>query len=356
MSMDRHPDPNALRAWMDAYRLGSGPLRELHRLPGGTQNQMFTFIRAGEAYVLRLAPPGAGERGADTMRREFTILTALDGTGVPHPRCHALETRPEILGSAGYLMARVDGWTATVGAAGGASSDADRHRQGLALVDALVALDTVDHLAVGLRDIGRPDGFLERQARRWLRQLEGYRSYPGYQGPDLPWVAHIVEWLDSHLPEPQPPGILHGDLHLGNVLFRPGHGSVAAFVDWELATVGDPLLDLAQLLVTWPDGHGRSVLGPVATPAVATGWPTGRELVDRYAVRSGRRLTALPWYMVLACFRLAVILEGSHVRASVGLASQQAGDELHQAAIRLLTHAERLSSGRVDGNLTSRGT
>jgi aminoglycoside phosphotransferase (APT) family kinase protein len=206
---------------------------------------------------------------------------------------------------------------------------------GLSLVDAIAALGEIDHVAVGLADFGRPDGYLERQVPRWRRQLEGYAALPGYPGPEIPALDEVATWLERKRPDQFRPGILHGDFHLANVLFEPDGPELAAIVDWELATIGDPLLDLGQLLVTWP-GEDAS-LGPSVQPW--EGFPRAAELVARYRERSTRSLDAIAWYEVLACYRLGIILEGTYARAFSGKAERAIGDALHATTLALFARA-----------------
>jgi aminoglycoside phosphotransferase (APT) family kinase protein len=231
---------------------------------------------------------------------------------------------------------------------------------GLALVDGIGALGRVDHVAVGLADFGKPDGFLQRQTARWLGQLEGYGASPDWPGPSsLPGVARVAAWLERHRPAGFTPGIMHGDFHLANVMFRPDGPGLAAIVDWELATIGDPLLDLGWLLATWPDAEGPNPEGPnpegpnpegpVAGGAQDwaigvtpwDGFPGAADLIARYRTQSARDVSAIDWYAVLACFKLAIILEGTHARACAGEAPRATGDRLHAHAVGLFERAGR---------------
>jgi len=198
----------------------------------------------------------------------------------------------------------------------------------------------VDHRAVGLDGVGRPEGFLERQVPRWLAHLESYRQVPDYPGPRLPHVADVASWLDEHRPATYRPGIVHGDYHLNNVLLSPTEPRVAAIVDWEMCTIGDPLLDLGWLLVTWP-GHGVALTGEPF--AAAGGLPGPDELVARYAAGSDRDLRAVDWYTALAGFKLGIVLEGTHARMHAGQADEATGLRLHRAAVALLERAAAIA-------------
>jgi aminoglycoside phosphotransferase (APT) family kinase protein len=234
-------------------------------------------------------------------------------------------------------MEPVDGFNATVELSEPhASRPGLRHAMGLAMADALAALAEVDHEAVGLGDFGRPHGFLERQVPRWLAELDSYAGHDGYPGPDIPGVEAVADWLGEHIPKRWSPGILHGDYHLANVLFSRSYATGAAIVDWEMSTIGDPLLDLGWLLATWPGT--RPMLG---WTGLATAGDLAREdeIVARYASRSGRDTSAITWYAVLACFKLGIVLEGTHARACAGEAPRDIGTRLHAATVSLFEQA-----------------
>ena len=269
------------------------------------------------------------------------VLAALADTDVPHPRLIAPCPDADVLGAAFYLMEPIDGFNASVGMpAPHAADPAMRHTMGIALIDGAVKLGRVDHVAAGLGDLGRTDGFLERQVARWQGQLDGYGEYAGWGGPQLlPDVDRVADWLDRHRPTHFMPGIMHGDYHLGNVMFRNDGPQLAAIVDWELVTIGDPLLDLGWILATWPEPGDEGTALPVHP---WDGFPTSAELIARYAQGSNRDLDALPWYRVLACYKLGILLEGSNARACAGKAPREIGDRLHASAVQLFNRAARL--------------
>jgi aminoglycoside phosphotransferase (APT) family kinase protein len=161
----------------------------------------------------------------------------------------------------------------------------------------------------------------------------------GYPGPEIPGVDAVAEWLDANRPEQSSPGILHGDYHIANVMFSFDGPELAAIIDWELATVGDPLLDLGALVASWPDDDGKSPLGN--TNGVLSGLPSAREIIQHYGERSRRNLDAIDWYVVLACFRLGIILEGTHARACAGRADPQIGNLLHATTVGLFERARK---------------
>jgi len=335
-----------LAAWMDEQGLGAGAIEHIVPLTGGSQNVIVRFVRDGRAYVLRRPPAHPTADGNETMRREARILGALAGTSVPHPGLIAACADESVIGAAFYLMAPVDGFNPGVGLPPRhAAEPALRHRMGLAMVEAIAALGTIDHRAAGLDGFGNPDGFLERQVARWRQQLDSYGRHAGWPGrAALPGVEAIADWLDAQRPAPSAPGILHGDFHLKNVLFRIDSPEIAAVIDWELATIGDPLLDLGWLLATWRDqGAPASQAQIVVEPW--DGFPTPAELIAHYGAASGRDVAGARWYAVLACYKLAILLEGSHARARAGKAPAAIGERMHASAIRLLGKAEPLAAG-----------
>lgn len=328
----------ALLAWMDEQRLGEGPLTDVASLSGGTQNLLLRFTRSGTTYVLRRPPLHLRRNSNETMRREARVLAALVDSDVPHPRLLAACPDEAVIGAAFYLMQPIDGFNATEGLPElHASNQQLRHEMGLAMVDGIAALGAVDYREVGLEGFGKPDGFLERQVERWKTQLDGYSELDGYDGPEIPGVNEVGVWLDERRPTHWSPGILHGDFHLANVMFRRDGGRLAAIVDWELSTVGDPLLDLGWLLATWPDEDGPAAGAIGISPW--EGWATREELVARYAASSERDVNNITWYAVLACYKLGIILEGTHARAAAGKADQATGDLLHATTVGLFERA-----------------
>lgn len=332
-------DLDLLAHWMDSHDLAGGDIVDAQGLGGGTQNVMVQFTRGGRSYVLRRGPHHLRPQSNKVITREITLLQALSGTDVPHPQLIAGCTDETVLGAVFYLMEPVDGFNAAVSLpAGYAQERSGRHAMGLAIVDALATLGDVDHVAAGLADFGRPDGFLERQVPRWLGEMERYASTPGYPGPPFTNLDAVADFLERHRPATFTPGILHGDYHIANVMYAPTEPHIAAIVDWEMATIGDPLLDLGALLAVWPDGEDQPDLLESALGS-AGGLPSRTELVARYGERSGRDLSAISWYSVLACFKLGLILEGTYARACAGKAPRDVGDRLHSYAIKLFDRA-----------------
>jgi len=331
-------DLERLGQWMDDSGLPAGPITDVQPLAGGTQNILLRFERGGQRYVLRRPPVNKRDNSDETMRREARVLAALATSDVPHPRLIAACGDVDVLGAAFYLMEPIDGVNPTVELPQHYRDDAEwRHGLGLAMADGAAAVGAVDHVAVGLADLGRPDGYLERQVARWQRQLASYSQLDKYDGPHIPGVEAVGKWLDDNRPTSWRPGLIHGDYHLANVLAAPDRPGLAAIVDWELTTIGDPLLDLGWLLATWPDDDGVTVGAAPVSPW--DGFPSAPELVTRYAERSDRDLSAIGWYEVLACYKLGIILEGTHARAAAGLAPKETGDRLHATTVALFARA-----------------
>jgi aminoglycoside phosphotransferase (APT) family kinase protein len=342
---DLAPDLTAVAAWMSGQGLGEGPITNVTEITGGTQNIMLRFRRSGRDYVFRRGPRHLRPVSNTVILRETRVLRALAGTDVPHAPLIAVCEDTSVLGDAVfYLMEPVDGFNAGAGLPALHAGDASvRHGMGLSMADAAARLGAVDHAAVGLADFGKPDGFLERQVPRWLSELESYRKFDNYPGPDIGDVDAVAAWLRANQPSSIKPGIMHGDYHAANVMFSPKGSDVVAIVDWEMSTIGDPLQDLGWMLATWYRPGHEPVLpnqlmsaGDLATPG---------ELIERYARNTDRDLSQIDWYAVLACFKLGIILEGSHARAGAGLAPKEIGDVLHTATVRLFDRALAIMEG-----------
>lgn len=332
-------DSQALEAvaeWMSQQGLGDGPLEDVAKISGGTQNIMLRFIRSGRPYVLRRGPAHLRPRSNVVIMRETEVLAALAGTDVPHPHLIASCADTDVLGDAVfYLMEPIDGFNAGEGLPPLHSGDpAVRFEMGLSMADALAKLGAVNYTAVGLSDFGKPNGFLERQVPRWLSELESYREFENYPGPDIPGVDDVASWLDEGRPTAWTPGIMHGDYHAANVMFSRTSPEVVAIVDWEMCTIGDPLLDLGWLLATW--GQSPAFGGTLFEKGGLAGTD---DLVQRYARNTNRDLSHITWYTVLACFKLGIVLEGTQARASAGKAPKEVGELLHEATVRLFEQA-----------------
>jgi aminoglycoside phosphotransferase (APT) family kinase protein len=299
----------------------------------------------GERWVLRRPPLGHVLPTAHDMVREFTVLSALAATEVPAPRPLALCEDPEVTGAPFYVMTYAPGVVLHEELpAGFAESEPERRRISLALVDTLVRLHAVDYEAVGLGGFGRPEGFLARQLRRWSQQWERSRTRA------LPAVDEVLRRLASAIPGSPAPTIVHGDYRLGNLALDPRDpGRVVAIFDWEMATLGDPLTDLAYTLIFWGqvgDPPPRPGLARRQALTAKPGFLSRDELVAEYARRSGRDVSALGFYSALAHVKLAVISEGIHARhlqgKTVGEGFEFAGPQAEELAERALRFARKL--------------
>lgn len=339
--MEHGVDVAALASWMDTKGLGSGPLTDVRSLAGGTQNILLRFNRDGRGYVLRRPPLHLRGNSNKTMQREARMLAALGGTDVPHPRFIASCDDDGVLGASFYLMQPIEGFNATQGLPPyHAGSEAARHRMGLSMVEAVARLGAQDYVALGLEDFGKVDNYLERQVGRWRSQLESYGEHQGWPGPTcLPGVERVASWLADNIPPDFQPGIIHGDYHLANVMFHNDSPELAAIIDWELTTIGDPLLDLGWLMATWPE-TGTPRADDVAVMPWK-GFPAIPELIEHYGKHSRRDLAHIKWYGVLACYKLGIIIEGTHARACAGKAPVATGDKLHAHAVSLFERALR---------------
>lgn len=333
-------DAQRLAAWMDAQGLEQGAVTDVELLAGGTQNLIIRFWRGKRQFVLRRSPMHPRPGGDKTIMREACVLQGLATSRVPHPHLIAACADTNVLGAAFYLMEPVEGFNPSgnpLPAPHATNADWQR-RMGFAMVDALLRLGEIDPQQAGLADFGKPDDFLARQVPRWRAHLESYASLPGWPGPtSLVGTDELGRWLEAERPQKFTPGLLHGDFHLSNVMFSPDSPEIAALVDWELATLGDPLLDLGWLVTTWPDnsGHGAGTIH--VTPW--NGFPTADELIEHYRAGSSRDVSRIDWYVALASYKLAVLLEASYARACAGHAPRDIGERHHASAQRLVERA-----------------
>ena len=245
-------DVDTLTAWLDTQGLGVGAPLEHGYISGGSQNEIYELRRGDLHCAMRIPPPSAPASRDDGIVREWRIIEALDGTDVPHTEAIAVCTDQSVLGRTFYLMGFVDGWSPmSTRRLWPAPFDTDlEERRGLAfqLVEGIALLGNVDWRAKGLADLGRPDGFHERQVDRWTAFLERIK------GRELPGFDEAAAWLRAHRPIDYIPGLMHGDYQFANVMFKHGAPArLAAIVDWEMGTVGDPKLDLGWVVQSWPD-------------------------------------------------------------------------------------------------------
>ena len=302
-------DLDRLAGWLRSVLPGIGTDLRAELIAGGKSNLTYVLTDGAGAWIVRRPPLGHVLATAHDMRREYRVMSALQDTAVPVPRTIVFCADPDLLGAPFYLMERVIGTPYRRAAELVPLGPGRTRRIADELVDVLARLHAVDPTAVGLADFGRPDGFLARQVERWRRQLEASRSR------DLPAADALHDALAADVPVPSPTGIVHGDFRLDNVLVDRDD-RIAAVIDWEMATLGDPLTDLALMVVYQRLG---GLLGAVGLDAAAApGYPAEDVILARYAAGSDRDLTRLGWYLGLASYKLAGILEGIHLRHSRG--------------------------------------
>jgi aminoglycoside phosphotransferase (APT) family kinase protein len=287
-------------------------------IAGGRSNLTYRVCAGGTEFVLRRPPLGHVLATAHDMAREHRVISALAGTPVPVPEAIALCEDPEPLGAPFYLMSHLPGTVYRDPAQTGPLGADGRRALADAMVDTLAALHRVDPDAVGLADFGHPEGYLARQVRRWAGQLDRSRSR------ELPGIDELRDRLAGSVPESGPPAIVHGDYRLDNLIIDSDH-EVAAVLDWEMATLGDPLTDLGLLLVYW-DLAG---IGLGATH----GFPPGSELLARYGATQD-----LGWYVGLGSYKLAVICEGIHYRYLQGQTVGEGFETLGRLTVPLVRH------------------
>lgn len=337
-----------LRPWFAANVEGAGDA-PLHAslLAGGRSNLTYLIGDGTHEWVLRRPPLGHVLPTAHDMRREHTVLRALASTDVPVPRPLAFCDDESVNDAPFYVMEKVDGVILRTPDQMAKIAPADARRCSDALVDVLVAIHAVDYEAVGLADFGRPDGYVERQVRRWGEQWERSKTR------ELPAIDEVARRLRAALPDSPPPTIVHGDYRLDNTMLDPDdYGRIVAVLDWEMATLGDPLADLGLFLVYWAqeDGATQGVGAAIDTRA---GFATRSELVDRYARESGRDVSQLDFYEILATYKLAIILEGIHARylmgKTVGEGFEHIGLMVEALVQRALDQASRSSIAALRG-------
>ena len=312
-------DVRALQEWLLVNQpelLGAVPL-SASLIAGGRSNLTYVIRGAAEPLVLRRPPLGHVQSTAHDMGREFRIISALRGSRVPVPRAVRYVDDPAAgVDGPFYLMERVKGKPLVTRAANAAYTPAQLRELSLDLARTLAHLHSIAPDEVGLGDFGRPDGFVVRQVERWGKQYEGSRSR------ELPELDALQRELHEGIPETRRSSILHGDYRLDNALVRDLDGAphLSAILDWEMATLGDSLTDLGLLGLYWNINSLDGELQGAVPSAVdlSAGYPTFEELVDEYSETARVTVPELPWYLGLAAFKLAVILEGIHYRFQAG--------------------------------------
>ena len=341
-------DVARLAAW-----LGTDEAVTVARVGEGHSNLTYA-VRAGrQQWVLRRPPAGPLLPTAHDVVREYRVLDLLTRAEQPVrvPRPVAVCQDPDVLGAPFYLMEQVDGVVVRDTLPGWLDEPA-RRALGLDLATAFAELHRVDIEPFVAAGLGRPDGYLARQLRRWTGQREGIQaavSAAGGRARDLPDYDAIRDWLAAHLPAEAEPAVVHGDAKLDNVVVGPGETpAVAAVLDWEMATVGDPRADLGYLLSFWPepDVEGSSAAHPLAQLVTAgAGFPSRDELVATWEQGTGRAAGDLTWFVTLAIWKLAVLLEASYHRHLAGTTDDPFFATLEDGVPDLLAHAREVCGG-----------
>lgn len=307
-----------------------GPVT-VDRINGGQSNPTFFVTSPSHRLVLRKRPDGPLLPSAHAVDREYRVQAALMESGVPVPRMVHFCADPSVIGTQFYVMQRLDGRIFdNCGLA--AVPRAERGPMYQAAADMLARLHAVDWRGIGLGDYGRPDDYFARQLARWTRQWAEARTR------DLPDIDFLQDWLSRHLPVSGPPGIVHGDYRLGNLIFDPVEPKVIAVLDWELSTIGDPMADLAHFALAWDmrvDEYG----GLIGLDLAQEGLPEREAFIAAYAASGGRTDGFSTFHRVFALFRFAVIFEGIAVRAQQGNAANDEGEKVGRLSVNFARRA-----------------
>jgi aminoglycoside phosphotransferase (APT) family kinase protein len=330
-----------LREFLDEHDLGEGDL-EVSPIGEGHSNVTYLIDRSGYEMVLRRPPRPPLPPSAHDVLREARLLGALRDTPARVPKVLAVCEDPATIGCPFYVMERIEGDVIVSSVPEALDSPAERRRISEQLIDALVEIHAVDWRAAGLEGFGKPTGYLERQLRRFsgLWQLNMTREVPA--------LERVEKWLGENMPESGPATIVHGDYRLGNTIYAPqAPAHLAAVLDWEMTTIGDPLADLGYLCMMWtessdPELGMREHLGKVTR---AEGFPTRAELIEAYEQRSGRSMSDIRWYTTLAVWKMAVFMEGNYKRALAGSTDDPYLKTFGEGVVELADRAEGITRG-----------
>jgi aminoglycoside phosphotransferase (APT) family kinase protein len=310
-------DLDALATYLAPHVGGvRGPLHG-DMIAGGRSNLTYAVSDGERRFVVRRPPLAHVLPTAHDMNREYRVLAALRDTDIPVPRVIVLCTDESVIGAPFYVMDWVDGFVVRDELpAAFPATPATRRAMSAALIDTLARLHAVVPDAVGLGDFGHPEGFLSRQVRRWWQQWEASKTR------ELPSIEELHRRLEATVPVQSPPGIVHGDYRVDNVMYAPDDPSrIVAVLDWEMSTVGDPLCDLGLMMVYWADSADEPSAYMLQRHALTLedGFYSRREVLEAYARQSTRDLSALDWYTALGAYKLAIVLEGIQARFLMGM-------------------------------------
>ena len=312
---------------------------ELSATPIGDGHSNVTYALS-TGVVLRRPPRGPLPPSAHDVVREARLLRALEHTSVRAPRVLAVCEDPGVIGAPFYVMERVVGEVITDALPAELDNPAERARIADQLVDALVELHAVDWMSVGLEGFGKPTGYLERQLRRFGGLWEHNKTR------ELPEVEQVGRWLRENLPESPPAAIVHGDYRLGNTMFAAhAPARLIAILDWEMATIGDPLADVGYMVMQWTESDDPPTRFSLHNVTRLEGFPTRERLVALYEERSGRSMHALNWYVTLALWKAVVFMEGNYKRAISGTTDDPYLKQFGDGVIQLAERAEAIANG-----------
>ncbi|HMD51792.1 MAG TPA: phosphotransferase family protein [Solirubrobacteraceae bacterium] len=330
-----------LEGFLDEHGLGEGEIRATP-IGDGHSNMTYVIERGESEVVLRRPPRPPLPPSAHNVLREARLLRALKDTSARVPEVLAVCEDPETIGAPFYVMERIEGEVIVASVPPALDSPAERRRIAEELIDSLVEIHSVDWQAAGLEDFGKPTGYLERQLRRFTGLWELNKTR------EIPAVESVGSWLAENLPSSGPATIVHGDYRLGNTMFALGPPArLAAVLDWEMATIGDPLADLGYLCMMWteagdPESGLREHLGSVTR---AEGFPSRAELIARYEELSGRSMSNIRWYTTLALWKSVVFMEGNYKRAIAGTVDDPYLKQFGAGVLELARQAEAVAHG-----------
>ncbi len=335
-------DVAKVSGWLADNVAGARAPFSFQLIAGGRSNLTFLVTDDnGIRYVLRRPPLGHVLATAHDMAREHRIISAVGQTNVPVPATLGLCTDESVNGAPFYVMNFVDGVVLDNAEKAELLDKSLRRSASFNLIDVLCELNDVDIDAVGLGNLAKREGYIERQIKRWSTQWENSKTR------ELPEIDEVVRLLSTKVPRQQDVSIAHGDFRFGNVLTDVTNGRIAAVLDWELCTLGDPLADLGYIGVYWSDGPASALRANDPTPA--GGFTTYDELVERYATKTGRDVSGVDYYVAFSCWRLAVISEGVYARYLHGAMGNQEGIDMTvmKAGVDALTIRALEAVGRL---------
>lgn len=332
------PDVARLRTWLE-HAVGPGGDLTIMPVQGGASNLIYRIERDGRSYALRRPPAVANDASSNNILREITLLRALASSDIPHTRLVAGCDDPHVIGAPFALLEWHPGFAGKDPLPAFIADDqAARREMAFELVDALASLANTDWLAIDLEGFGNPDGFLERQVSRWSSQLERYKVR------EVEGLSELADWLRDNTPTTQRTALIHGDYQFINVMYAPEPPvRLTAIVDWEMATIGDPLLDLGWMLAGWQEpGEEESHANYIDW----TSMPRRQTLAARYAEKTGLSVAQLPYYMALSLYKLAIIMEGAYARYRAGKSSHPIHASMEQAVPAMVRRGLRFAGTR----------